>query len=54
MSPFYTPPPHPRKQQNTSGFLTFLGGEEREHWPQMGLKEKIRNNGKKNWVYFEN
>ena len=30
--PFYTP----WKRQKTSGFLTFSGSIEREHWPEMG------------------
>ena len=30
--PFYTP----WKRQKTFGFLTFSGGIEREHWPEMG------------------
>ena len=33
MFPFYTP----WKRQKTFDFLTFSGGIEREHWPEMGL-----------------
>ena len=29
---FYTP----WKRQKTQGFLTFSGGIEKEHWPEMG------------------
>ena len=32
MFPFYTP----WKRQKTFGFLTFSGGIESEHWPEMG------------------
>ena len=33
----------PQKRQKTSGFLTFLGGIEMEHWAKNGLKPILIN-----------
>ena len=37
MFPFYTP----WKRQKAFGFLTILGGIEREHWPENGLRKML-------------